>query len=88
MDYPEPAPASWAESIDGRTAVTSALLEPLDVRAVSADRRYTIRYYVADSFRWEDQGSAGYAEGAWDLRASPPDVEPVRRFGANAYEVY
>lgn len=88
--YPEPAPGAWAESIDGNTVVTLTLAEPLEVSSeVEEDMTCGIRFFVKDTFRWQDQDQEGYQPGVWDVSlGTPPTPEPVIRMGANKYELW
>ncbi len=88
--YPEPAPASWSESIDGKTRVTSLMVPPLLVSPDPAeDVTQVIVYYIANGFRWQDEDNDGYDDDVWDVTIGAiPHAEPVLRFGANDYEVY
>ncbi|MBT3219778.1 MAG: hypothetical protein HN348_11850 [Proteobacteria bacterium] len=86
LEYPEPGPFAWAESIDGETWVTFTLAEPVVVSPTSTDQAYVMRFYIYEGFRWEEQDLATYVDGVWDIPADG-DPEPVMRFGANAYEV-
>ena len=87
--YPEPGPNGSIESVDGTTFVTFRLPEPLNVAPGSSeDLTYGMRFFIFESFRWQDQDETDYTTDAWDVTiASPPSIEPVLRFGANDIEV-
>ncbi len=87
---PSPAPNAWAEAVDGEWRVTFAVSPALaPSSSVPTDVTYAITFYVTNSFRWTDQPGTGHADDVWDIDlGTPPTVEPVSRFGANAYEVY
>ena len=89
MLYPEPSPDARAESVDGKTQVTFTLSDPIDV-SPDADRDVTqgVRYYIYNSFRWEDEDEEGYFENAWDIDVVTLEFEPIRRFGANYFEPF
>lgn len=91
VTYPEPAPGAWAESINGTSRVTFALVPALTVSANSLqDLTYVIRYHVAGGFEWIDADDpASFKPGIWDIElGTPPTAETVVRFGATAYEVF
>jgi hypothetical protein len=70
---------------DGETV----LYFPIDITVehdVPGDVHQIIEFNVHESFRWEDQEGAGYAEGVFDV--TPAGTELVRRFGANTYRIY
>ncbi|HEY3355952.1 MAG TPA: hypothetical protein VGQ83_22055 [Polyangia bacterium] len=81
-------------STPGGTVVTDAsgtwlvfqLPQPLPIDPTSpATHRATITYEVYESFRWQDQATAGFADGVFDLTATA--AEPVVSFGATGYRI-
>ena len=86
LEYPEPGPFAWAEAVDGETWVTFTLAAPVVVSPTSTDQAYVMRFFIKDGFRWEEQDLPAYQDAIWDIPVDG-DPEPVRRFGANAYEV-
>ncbi|MEO7091974.1 MAG: hypothetical protein ABI175_01910 [Polyangiales bacterium] len=52
---------------------------------VTTDVHVVMDVNMDRSFRWEDQGAAGYATGVYDT--TPTSYEPIRRFGANSFVV-
>lgn len=86
---PNPSPGGNAASVDGEWLVTFPVAPALvPSPSTPVDVTYVVRYYVKDSFRWEDLSQPGYVDGVWDLTVSPAQTfEPVRRLGANAYDV-
>jgi len=90
LPAPNPSPAATAAAVDGEWQVTFAVA-PVLVPSPDTpfDVTYVIRYFVTNGFRWQDLDTPGYTAGAWDLTVStPPAMEPVQRFGANAFDVY
>lgn len=87
---PSPAPDAWATALNGEWLVTFAIAPSLvPSSTVGVDVTYGIRFYVTNAFRWEDQATTGYTTGVWDISLGPPATfEPVKRLGANGYEVY
>jgi hypothetical protein len=45
----------------------------------------TIVYDVYESFRWEDQTTAGFTVGVFDLDGASRSTEPVHQVGATNY---
>lgn len=86
--YAEPAPGAWAENKDGKTWITCTANPPLETDpSAPVDMSYATRYYIKDSFRWQDEDKPGYAAGVWDMEVGPPaSAEQIIRMGANFYE--
>jgi hypothetical protein len=84
---PLPSTAGGAIVQDGNRAwLVFSLPAPLTVNPASTiAMTATIVYEVYESFRWQDQPTAGYATGVFDLEAA--SFEPVRNFGATGYRI-
>jgi hypothetical protein len=50
------------------------------------DQRIVCEVNVHESFRWKDEGTAGYAANVFDT--TPTTYEPVMSFGASAFSLY
>lgn len=64
----------WAYYFPVNLAIDTHFPGPVDV---------TLEVNMHESFRWDDQATAGYATGVFDV--TPTSFEPVMRFGANSF---
>ncbi len=84
--YSDPGPGMTVESLGGETLLTFTLAQPILTSPDAEDTTATMRFFIAESFRWLDAAQPGYAEDQWDV----PIVglpELVMQLGANAFEV-
>lgn len=56
------------------------------VKNLPADIDMVMEVNMRECFRWEDQMTAGFAPGVFDV--TPTTFEPVKKFGANSFAVY
>lgn len=55
------------------------------VHGLTKDVDTTMELNMHESFRWQDQDTAGYTAGVFDVTAT--SFEPVKQFGANSFKV-
>lgn len=71
----------------GKTWLVFPFPTPLQVSAAAQDQSATIVYDVFESFRWQDQTTAGYSPNVFDVDPLALSWEQLKNFGATGYSV-
>lgn len=85
-DPPLSLPGVRLETIAGEFFMTFPYSNPLAVDQTSPDHHWARAHWeIFEGFRWQDQGTAGYAAAVWDVAPTEAETEPVIYPGVTGY---
>lgn len=87
---PIPGPGAITTFDGDTTHVTFILAAPLVISsATPTDVTHICRFFIADSFRWQDSAEPGHQADVWDVdlpdQGNPAAAEAIKQLGANGF---